>query len=106
VKLFGRGSAAGKPRSHPVNDYKTAKGEHGQIIDVRTSEEVRSGMLPGAKNIPVAELASRMGEIDRDRTVLVVCRSGARSSRAAKMLCKAGYADVVNLSGGMMAYRN
>jgi rhodanese-related sulfurtransferase len=47
-----------------------------------------------------------MGEIDRDRTVLVVCRSGARSSRAAKMLCKAGYADVVNLSGGMMAYRN
>ncbi|MCB0974618.1 MAG: rhodanese-like domain-containing protein [Actinobacteria bacterium] len=105
MKLFGRSSTAAKPRNHPVNDYKTAKGKNGQIIDVRTPDEVRSGMLPGAKNIPVGELGSRLGEIDKERPVLVVCRSGARSSRAAKMLSKAGYPDVINLSGGMMAYR-
>jgi phage shock protein E len=61
------------------------------LVDVRTPEEFAGGHLDGARNVPVDELAGRMGELPRDRVLVVYCRSGARSSRAAAMLRGAGY---------------
>lgn len=61
------------------------------LLDVRTPEEFAAGHLEGARNIPLGELSARMGELPRDRPVVVYCRSGARSARAVARLREAGY---------------
>ncbi|MFV0525326.1 MAG: rhodanese-like domain-containing protein [Acidimicrobiales bacterium] len=89
---------------HPVNDFATALGVDGQLIDVRQPDEVAEGTLPGAVNIPLGELPDRVGELDPGRRVVLLCRSGGRSTQAANFLTAAGFGDVVNLEGGMLAY--
>lgn len=89
---------------HPVADYATAVGTDGQLIDVREPDEVAEGTLPGAINIPLGDLPDRVGELDPSRRVVVLCRSGGRSTQASELLTGAGFADVVNLEGGMLAF--
>ncbi len=89
---------------HPVTDYATALGADGQLVDVREPEEVAAGTLPGAVNIPLGELPARVGELDRGRRVVLLCRSGGRSTQAAEFLSASGFGDVVNLAGGMLAW--
>jgi len=91
-------------RDHPVNDYQTAVGEDGQLIDVREPDEVAAGTIPGAVNIPLATVPDRLAEIDPGRRVVLLCRSGGRSTSAAEFLTTQGYDDVVNLEGGMLAF--
>jgi len=68
------------------------------LLDVRTPGEYADRHLPGAVNIPVQELAARLGEVGaKDRSVVVYCRSGHRSANAAAMLRQAGYAQVHDL---------
>ncbi len=69
------------------------------IVDVRTPEEFRDGAYPGAKNIPLSDLGRRLGEIPKDKPVVLYCASGARSSSAARTMKQAGYADVINAGG-------
>jgi phage shock protein E len=69
------------------------------IVDVRTANEFGGGAYPGAKNIPVSELAGRLAEIPKDKPVVVYCASGMRSASAAKLMKQAGYPDVVNAGG-------
>jgi phage shock protein E len=69
------------------------------IVDVRTPEEFRGGAYPGAKNIPVQELAARMAELPKEKPVVLYCASGGRSGMAATMLKRAGWADVSNAGG-------
>ncbi len=88
---------------HPATEYATAVGADGQLVDVREPAEVAEGTLPGAVNIPLGELPSRVAELDRSRRVVVLCRSGGRSTQAAEFLTAAGFDDVVNLSGGMLS---
>lgn len=73
------------------------------IIDVRESYEYASGHIKGAKLIPLGSLANRYSEIDKNKNVVVVCASGARSARAAGLLGKQGF-NVSNLVGGMMRW--
>jgi len=61
------------------------------LIDVRTNGEFSSGHIEGARNVPVGELGSRLDKLPRKKPVVVYCRSGARSARAARMLEKAGF---------------
>ena len=77
------------------------------IVDVRDAKEFANGSLPDAKNIPLAELDQRIGELDKfkSKSVVVVCQSGARASSAAAKLSKAGFTDVVNLEGGITAWQ-
>jgi phage shock protein E len=69
------------------------------IVDVRTPDEFRDGAYPGAKNIPLSDLGRRLGEIPKDKPVVLYCASGARSSSAARAMRQAGYADVINAGG-------
>lgn len=69
------------------------------IVDVRTPEEYRDGGYPGAVNIPLQVLGARLGEIPKDRPVVLYCASGGRSGLAARQLKAAGYADVINAGG-------
>lgn len=80
---------AGAGADANANEAQQWVAEGAMLLDVRTPEEFRSGHLRGAVNIPVQELADRIDEIDADR-VVVYCRSGARSARAAQMLRAAG----------------
>ncbi len=91
-------------RDHPVADHRAAVGNDGQLVDVRQPDEVATGTLPGAINIPLDVLPERIGELDPARRVVVLCRSGGRSTRAAELLTAAGFGDVVNLAGGMLAW--
>ena len=74
-----------------------------QIIDVREPHEYEAGHVAGAVAIPLGELSSRAGEIDRARPVVLVCRAGSRSAMATEALLGAGY-DAHNLTGGMLAW--
>jgi sulfur dioxygenase len=78
-----------------------------QIIDVRERDEFDGpmGRISGARWIPLGELAARAGELARDRPVVAVCRSGARSAQASVLLQRAGFNDVANLAGGMLRWR-
>lgn len=78
-----------------------------QIVDVREREEFDGplGHIQGARWIPLGELAARTGELARDRPIVAVCRSGARSAQASVLLQKAGFRDVANLAGGMLRWR-
>ncbi len=69
------------------------------IVDVRTPREFGRGAYPGALNIPVGALATRLREIPSGRPVVVYCASGVRSASAARILRQAGWADVVNAGG-------
>lgn len=75
-----------------------------QILDVREGFEVAEGMIPGALHIPMSQLGSRLGDLDKDRPIIVVCRSGNRSAAVADALNQAGYtADT--MAGGMTAWQ-
>lgn len=73
------------------------------VLDVREPHEWDAGHIAGALHIPMGELNDRQDEIDQERTIVAVCRSGARSGRVAAALGQAGY-DVHNLDGGMQAW--
>jgi glyoxylase-like metal-dependent hydrolase (beta-lactamase superfamily II)/rhodanese-related sulfurtransferase len=74
------------------------------VVDVRNIGELVSGSIPGAVNIPLAQLPRRMDEIPADRPVVVHCAGGYRSSVAASLLRTAGRSDVSDLLGGFDAW--
>lgn len=74
------------------------------LIDVRQPSEFEESRIQGAKLIPLGDLPARLAEIPKDQPVVVYCRSGARSSRAAQFLKEQGYTNVENLSGGIKAW--
>jgi rhodanese-related sulfurtransferase len=76
------------------------------ILDVRTAEEFAAGHVRDAKNIPLADLGNRIGELEKskNRTLVVVCQTGARSDKAVRQLKVAGFEDALSLEGGMTAW--
>jgi rhodanese-related sulfurtransferase len=75
------------------------------LVDVRTPEEFAAGHVPGAKNLPIQELAGRMSELDSYKSgdVYVICQVGGRSARASEQLATAGF-KAVNVDGGTSAW--
>jgi sulfur-carrier protein adenylyltransferase/sulfurtransferase len=78
-------------------------GEDLFILDVREPFEYQIANI-GGKLIPQGEVPQRLAEIDRDREIIVQCKSGGRSQRIAEFLKQSGYPDVVNLAGGILAW--
>lgn len=97
VLLLVRSILGGRRVSSSVVLEKIKAGA--RIVDVRSAGEFAAGAYPGAVNIPVQELEARLGELPRDRPIVVYCASGARSAAAERMLRARGYADVVNGGG-------
>jgi hydroxyacylglutathione hydrolase len=75
------------------------------ILDVREPEEFAYGHVSGAVNVPQGDLASRLAEISRDRSLYAICQGGVRSLRAAQFLKQVGYPNVVSVRGGTEAWR-
>ena len=79
---------------------------HGPVslLDVREPWEYEVCRIEGSRLIPLSQLPARLGELDPGRTTVVICHHGVRSLRAAAYLEHCGFADVVNLSGGIDAW--
>ena len=75
-----------------------------QVVDVREAEEWAVARIPGATHIPLGELGLRKRELDAQRPVVAVCRSGRRSLTAADALKGAGFVEVASLAGGLLEW--
>jgi hydroxyacylglutathione hydrolase len=76
------------------------RGQRVAVLDVRTLAEWSAGHLPGAMNIPLGELPSRLGELPHDRQLVVHCQAGARAAIAASVLSARGVTDLRLYGGG------
>ena len=84
----------------PISHWDSAK--KGFLLDVRNPPELAVESVPGAINIPLPELRARLGELPRDREILVICRSAQRAYYATRILLQNGF-KARNLSGGMLS---
>jgi hydroxyacylglutathione hydrolase len=74
------------------------------VLDVREPSEYAHGHIPGALNMPQADLATRLEELPRDRPLMVVCQVGMRSLRSAQFLKQMGFVQVASIKGGTAAW--
>jgi rhodanese-related sulfurtransferase len=84
---------------------RLSTGEPVRIIDVREYPEFAGGRLAGAELIPAGELATRAHELNPDEPVVLVCRSGRRSTAALSQLQELGFAHAAQLKGGIDAWQ-
>lgn len=77
-----------------------------RIVDVREASELTGelGRIDGAEHVPLATLGSASAAWDRDAEIVLVCRSGKRSRQGAERLAELGFQNVINMSGGMLAW--
>ncbi|MEZ4367314.1 MAG: rhodanese-like domain-containing protein [Kofleriaceae bacterium] len=77
-----------------------------RLVDVREPDEWvgELGHIAGAELVPLAQVEARAAAWDRGADVILICRSGGRSGRAAEALTRAGFTRVMNMAGGMIAY--
>src|SRR5512143_1107321 len=78
---------------------------HYNLVDVRQPGEYQQQHLPGARLIPVAELADRLSELDPGKPTITYCASGMRSRAAAAVLTTAGFNNVSSMTGGIKAWQ-
>jgi rhodanese-related sulfurtransferase len=81
------------------------RGKRVYLLDVRTPGEYMQMRLDGAHLIPIDQLLRRIGELPKDRPILVYCAVGSRSSQVAGYLAQQGYPEVYNLYGGISAWQ-
>jgi rhodanese-related sulfurtransferase len=76
------------------------------VLDVREDSEFTDGRIPKAKHVPLRQLKKRLGELEKfkARPIVAVCRTGNRSGHACGILRKAGFQNVHNLAGGIVAW--
>ena len=85
-----------------LEEYRAREGA--VLLDVRTPEEYREGHIPGSVNVPLQQIDKVTSAVaDKDKTVFVYCRSGARSSQAVAFMKQMGYTEVHNI-GGILDY--
>ena len=92
-----------EPREVSREEAKKLIEEGAQLVDVRADHEWELGRIEGAAHLPLAELAERSGEIDKERPVVLYCRGGNRSTMAAQALAAEGY-DAATLSEGIVGW--
>ena len=101
-------------RFRPIKGLRTLRGAEFQsevenhsdklLIDVREPFEFKGGNIPGSSNIPLSQFRGRLGEIPKDKSIFLYCKSGMRSKSAAQILIKNGYVKLAHLQGGIGAW--
>lgn len=97
-------SAAALPANISVDEASELFKQGAFMLDVRQPEEWAQGHIDGGILIPLGELESRISEIPTDRDVLIICRSGNRSTQARELLRSAGLTRTTSIMGGMNAW--
>lgn len=79
-----------------------------RLVDVREPHEFTGelGHIAGAELVPLATVGAAVASWDRERPLIMICRSGGRSGRAAAQLAAMGFKSVHNMSGGMLAWND
>jgi len=81
-------------------------GAQARVVDVREPREFRHGHIPGALSLPLSLFVTDQADLSGESALVLVCRSGRRSTRAAAYLKKHGYDQVQVVAGGMLAWEN
>ncbi|WP_328824940.1 rhodanese-like domain-containing protein [Uliginosibacterium aquaticum] len=102
-----RDAQASTSQVSPAQAVMLLNRQNAVIVDVRETAELATGKIEGARHIPAGEIKARSGELDKfkNRPLILVCESGARSGRALADLRKAGFAQAYNLAGGIKAWK-
>jgi rhodanese-related sulfurtransferase len=79
-------------------------GEEPLVLDVREAWELQIARIPGVLHIPMQQIPARVGELNPEVEIIVMCRSGGRSLQVARFLEQRGFRDAANLSGGILAW--
>jgi len=95
----------GKSQQVGWKDVEPLRKKGAFFLDARTPEEFALGCIEGAVNIPNTEIRTRMGELPRDRFILVYCGAGIRGYLAERILKQNGFGQVANLAGGWKTYQ-
>lgn len=74
------------------------------LLDIREQSDFEQGHLNGSISIPIGQITSRINELDKNKTIVVICYTGASSAQVAGYLVENGFAKVKNLLGGMMSW--
>ena len=98
---------APKDQMDPQGATELINHRNALVVDVRPVADFSQGHIINAVNVPMNGLQNQLGQLKKhqDRPVIVSCRSGAQSSQACRQLRSAGFAEVYNLKGGMLACR-
>jgi rhodanese-related sulfurtransferase len=86
-----------------ASDAKQIIDSGGQLLDVRTDVEFLAGHIPGARHVPLADMQAQAASLDREKPVVVYCRSGERSGPAADAFTASGW-DAHSIEGGLLAW--
>jgi rhodanese-related sulfurtransferase len=99
--------AESAPIVSPQQAAEMQSQQNAVIIDVRENDEWNAGHIAGAIHIPLGEMPNRLPELAKyqNQSIVVQCRSGARSAKAADILLKAGFPHVHNMDGGLNAWQ-
>ena len=91
----------------PANAVQLMNNEDVVVLDVREASETAGGKIAKAVQIPVSAVKTRIAELDKhkDKTLLVYCKTGARSAAACKELSQHGFDKVYSLNGGLLAWQ-
>jgi len=90
-----------------VEEFKSMMNEDNTVIlDVRTEDEVKEGIIDGAMHINLfdSDFRDQLEELDKSKTYLVYCRSGNRSGKACEVMNNMGFDNAYNLEGGILAW--
>jgi rhodanese-related sulfurtransferase len=98
-------ASTGRNHLTPTQATLLINREDAQVIDIRKASDYAGGHLPDARNIPVEQFDARVGELDRDAPLILVCQNGTRSTNARKRLEKLGFSRVNSLAGGISGWR-
>ncbi|MCK5639258.1 MAG: rhodanese-like domain-containing protein [Gammaproteobacteria bacterium] len=92
----------------PMQAVQKMNHDNALVVDIRENNEINEGMISGSRHMPLSTLADKVDQLtkDKDRPMLVVCRSGQRSAKACGILRKQGFEPLYSLKGGIMAWEN
>jgi hydroxyacylglutathione hydrolase len=82
-----------------------AAAQHLHLLDVRNVREYQERRIPGAQPLPMGSVIAHLGDIPTAQTVAIQCGSGVRSQIVASVLQRAGFSNIVNLDGGIDAWK-
>ncbi|HTT57295.1 MAG TPA: molybdopterin-synthase adenylyltransferase MoeB [Opitutaceae bacterium] len=102
----GAATPAGVPVEVTVEEASrlAAAAGHALVLDVREPYELEICQLAGSRHIPLRQIPARLGELPRDRHILVLCHTGQRSRRVTEFLRGQGFSAVSNIAGGIAAW--
>jgi rhodanese-related sulfurtransferase len=106
--IMGTNSAQAQVKNLAQTDVaKVLKTEKATLVDVRTEGEVASGYIKGTTvfaDVNSGDFSTKISKLDKSKTYIIYCRSGARSNKAANMMVQNGFKNVYNLNGGIMGW--